>query len=128
MDPVLAEALAAAGISFGVPFALALAGILFKFAVAHLPKNRQDEVASVVTQVVHAVEQMYQGAPGSGPAKKQEAVKLAKVVLGDLGLPMSDALVNVLIESAVRGMNAALAGAAGVPPAGAVDSPQPLGA
>jgi LL-H family phage holin len=125
MDPVLAQSLSELSIAYGVPFALALAGILFKFAVHHLPKNRQDEVMGVVTQVVNGVEQMYQASPGTGPAKKQEAIKLVKAMLGDLGLKASDATVSVLIESAVRGMNLALAGQA---PAAEAAQSLPVGA
>lgn len=86
-------------LTLGAPFALSLAGALFKFIEGLLPKDKQFEIESAISSVVKAVEQSMPGA--SNEEKKANAIKLANAVLAELHLPINPQMIDVLIEESV---------------------------
>lgn len=91
-------------LTYGLPLVVALAGVGYKWVMRKLSPLQQEQAQDAISTVVAAVEQLYVQSPGSGPAKKAEALKLAQGLLADLGLKVSVETLNVLIESAVRAM------------------------
>jgi hypothetical protein len=113
-------------LTYGIPLVVALAGVGYKWVMSKMSPTEQYKVQDAIDQVVRGVEQMYAAAPGTGPAKKAEAIKLAQSVLADLGLNVSDETLGVLIESAVHALNNATPTPASAPEA--ADQPLPVGA
>lgn len=87
-----------------MPFLVSLAVSLFRVLVAKLPANKAAMAGQVAQIVVQAAEQIYKAAPGSSEQKKAEALSMASTMLKDLGLKVSPATLNALIESAVHSL------------------------
>ena len=82
-----------------LPLAAPFLGALYKKLVANLPAAQQAQLSQVVSSAVSAAEQVYQGVPGSGQAKRQFVVSRVEAIFGKR---VNASLVEVLLEDAVR--------------------------
>ena len=82
-----------------LPIAAPFLGALYKQLVSRLPAAQQAQLSQVVSSAVSAAEQVYQGVPGSGQAKRQFVVSRVEAIFGKR---VNASLVEVLLEDAVR--------------------------
>lgn len=87
----------AAVLAVVLPIAAPFLGALYKKLSSLIPVS--PELSSVVSSAVSAAEQVYQGAPGSGQAKRQFVVSRVEAIFGK---KVNASLVEVLLEDAVR--------------------------
>ncbi|WP_162523555.1 phage holin [Calorimonas adulescens] len=73
------------------------------YLVKTLGQDRMDTIMQIVKNVVYSIEQTLRDVDGE--VKKQEAMKLAKEILGSLKIEIDDKMLDMLIESAVFLMN-----------------------
>lgn len=85
--------------TIALPFVATLAASLYQLLLAHLPASKATALRQIVGEVVGAVEQANQTAPGS--EKKAVAVEMLGVLLRQRGISVSPEQLDVLIEATV---------------------------
>lgn len=81
-----------------------ITGLLYGYQLllAHLPEARRTRLQALAYSVVRSVEQTGQGQPNG--VKKAAALQLLTQLAKDFHLPLTPALLEVLIEAAVLGL------------------------
>lgn len=85
-----------------LPVLIPVVMLVYKLVLAHLPNNARDAAERDVALAVAAAEQLYANIPGSGPAKKVEALRMAAA----MGVKLDPAVLDVLIEATVHSLSA----------------------
>lgn len=86
---------------FPIVCGLVAAGV--RFGISKLPETQQTRAQSIVTLVVHSVEQS--ASTLSGPQKKAQAVRDIESILNALKISIPNTLIDTLIEAAVFALN-----------------------
>ena len=83
-----------------MPVIVWLLMVAYRLVLEHLPAAKRAQAEKDVAMLVTAVEQVFKNAPGSGAQKKMEVLRLAHLI----GIPASDTVLNLLIESTVAAL------------------------